>query len=297
MNDQTTSDSVSGPGEITMLGLVAAIAENWKCFLIIPAVTAVAAYLLLGLLASDYRSTAILRIDQTAALLTSPQVLRATIEERGLREELGATMDDAIRKLATRISVTTIASQMTQVSLVGHGADKAQATLTTLIKHFAVQVAPRGYEREEIERQIAARSANVEQLRHYARTLTREGQNTVAAANDTNDAALGFVALVNDIQSKEDNIIALQRSLEGLKQSDILQEPTLADEAEASKRLVISLLAAVAAGLGVLFVVLVGEAFRRARHDPQASSDMKRIRNALPLSRRSIGNSPGSGGV
>jgi hypothetical protein len=242
-----------------------------------------AAYLLLGLLASDYRSTAILRIDQTAVLLISPQVLRATIEEQDLRQELGSTMDDAMKELTRRISITTIAPRMTQVSLVGSGADKARATLTTLIKHFAFQIAPRGQERKEIERQIAARSANVAQLREYARTLTREELNSATAANDTNDAALGFVALVNDIQGKEDNIIALQRSLEGLTQSDILQEPTLADKAEASKRLVLSLLAAVAAGLGVLFVVLVGEIVRHARHDPQASSDIKRIRNALPF--------------
>jgi len=288
MNDQVTIDFESGSGEITMLGLIAVITENWKWFLAIPVVTALGIYLLLGFLGSDYRSTAILRIDETAALLTSPSVLRATIEERDMRDELGSTMDDAMRALSGRISISTLAPRITQVSLVGTEADSAQATLTVLIKNFALQIAPRGPEREEIERQIAVRSANVEQLRAYAQTLTREEQNTVAGTREANDAALGFVALVNDIQDKEDNIISLQRSLEGLTQSDILQEPTLADEAEASKRLVLSLLAAIAAGLGVLFVVLLGEVIRRARNDPRALSDMRRIRNALPFSRRSI---------
>lgn len=288
MNDQVTSVSESRPDEITMLGLIAVVAENLKWFLIIPIATAVVIYLLLGFRASDYRSTAILRIDQTAALLTSPSVLRATIEERDMREELGSTMDDAMRALSGRISISTLAPRITQVSLVGTEADSAQATLTVLIKNFALQIAPRGPEREEIERQIAVRSANVEQLRAYAQTLTREEQNTVAGTREANDEALGFVALVNDIQDKEDNIISLQRSLEGLTQSDILQEPTLAEEAEASKRLVLSLLAAIAAGLGVLFVVLLGEVIRRARNDPRALSDMRRIRNALPFSRRGV---------
>lgn len=288
MNDQVTSVSESRPDEITMLGLIAVVAENLKWFLTIPVATAVVIYLLLGLLGSDYRSTTILRIDETAALLTSPSVLRATIEERDMREELGSTMDDAMRELSRRISISTLAPRITQVSLVGTEADNARATLTALIKNFAAQIAPRGPEREEIEQQIAVRSANAEQLRAYAQTMTREEQNTVAGTREANDAALGFVALVNDIQDKEDNIISLQRSLEGLTQSDIIMEPTLADEAEASKRLVLSLLAAIAAGLGVLFVVIFGEVIRNARNDPRALSDMRRIRNALPFSRRGV---------
>lgn len=281
-----TSNTEGRLGEITLLGLIAAIAEAWKWFLIIPVATALAVYLLLGQLAADYRSTAILRIDETAVLLSSPSVLRATIEELGMRGEVGTTMDDAMRALSRGISTTTIAPRITQVSFVGRNADRAHATLTTIIKNFALQIAPRGQEREEIERQIAASSTTVKQMREYAQRLTSDGQNSEAATSGSNDTALGYVALVNEILTKENNIIVLQRSLDGLSQADILQEPTLPDEAEASNRLVFSLLAAIAAGLGVLFVVLIGEVVRRAPNDPLALSDLKRVRNALPFSRR-----------
>lgn len=281
------SDLENRPGEITLLGLIAAIAEAWKWFLIIPIATALAVYLALGQLASDYRSTAILKINDTAALLTSPTVMRATIEELDMRSEFGSTMDDAIRALARRISTATIAPGITQVSIVGRDADRAQATLTAVIKNFALQIAPRGQEREDIERQISVTTTTVEEMREYAQTLAGDDQNSSAATGGSNDAALGYVALVNEIQSKEENIIRLQRSLLGLSEADILQEPSLSDEAEANSKLIFSLFAAVAAGLGVLFIVLVGEVVRRAPNDPLAAADMRRINKVFRFKRSS----------
>lgn len=280
------SDSESGPGEITLLGLIAAIAEAWKWFLIVSVTVALAAYLFLSLRAVDYQSMAILRIDETAALLTSPNVLRATIQELDMRSELGPTMDDATRVLSRRISTAVLAPKLTRVSLVGRNANRVQSTLTTIIKNFALQIAPRGEQRMEIERQISANTTTVEQMRKYAQKLTDGTQVSEATKSGSNDAALGYVALLNEIEAKENNIILLQRSLEGLAQADILQAPTLPDEAEASNRLVYSLLAAVAASLGLLLIVLIGEVVRRAPRDALALSDLKRIRNALPFSRR-----------
>lgn len=284
--DHVTSDTESRPREITLLGLIAAIAEAWKWFLIIQVGAALAVYLILGQLASNYRSTAILQIGDTGVLLNSPSVLRATIEELDMRDELGSTMDNAVRALSRQISTTTIAPKITQVSLVGRNADRAQVTLTTIIKNFALQIAPRGQEREKIERQIDAISTSVEQMRKFAETLTSDGQTSKTATSGSNDAALGYVALLNEILIKENDIIVLQRSLKGLSEADILQPPTLPEETVASNRLAFSLLAAIAAGLGVLFVVLIGEVVRRASIDPLALSDLKRIRNALPFSRR-----------
>lgn len=279
-----TSDTEGRPEEITLLGLIAAIAEALKWFLIIPIGTALAVYLLLGQRAVDYRSTAILRIDETAILLSSPGILRATIEELDMRGELGSTMDDATKALSRRISTTTITPGITQVSLVDRSAERAQQTLTTIIKNFGIQIAPRGQQREEIERQIAANSATIEQMRKYAQTLVGGGRGPRTETSSSNDSALGYVALINEIQAMEDSGGRLIRSLHGLTEADILQEPTLSDAVEPISRLVFSLFAAVAAGLGVLFVVLIGEVVRRAPKDPLALSDLRRIRNALPFS-------------
>lgn len=273
-------------GEITLLGLVAAIAEAWKWFLIIPIVAALTVYLILGQLVSEYRSTAVLRIDDSAALLTSPMVLRATIQELDIRNELGSTMDDSIRMLSRRISHHTIAPKMTQVSLIGKNAERTQAALATIIKNFALHLTPRGQEREEIERQIAAKRAAAEQMRQYAQKQTRDGQASEVVTPGSGYEGTSFVALVNEIQTQEDEMVSLQLSLEGLRKDDILQEPTLPEQPKSRNNLAFSLLAAIAAGFCLLFVVILGEVVRRVRNDPSAQSDLKRIRNALSLSQR-----------
>lgn len=281
-----TSDTEMNSGEITLLGLIAAVAEAWKWFLIVPIATAVAVYLVIGQFAADYRSSAILRADDTVALLTSPSVLRATIEQLDMHGELGSTMDNAIRDLRRRVSTTIVAPGITQVSVTGRSAEQAQEILTAIIRNFALQVAPRGQQREEIERQIAASNTAIEQLRRYAASLTSDRRNSNVENGGSNDAALGYVALVNEIQMKENHVVRLERSLEGLTQANILQQPTLADDAEPSSRLALTLFAAVAAALAVLFVVLIGEVMRRVPHDPLASADLQRIRDALHLSRQ-----------
>lgn len=282
-----TSDTENRSGEITLLGLIAAAAEAWKWFLIVPIATALAVYLLLGQLATDYRSSAILRVDDTVALLTSSSVLRATIDELDIRSELGSTMDDATRTLSRRVTTTVVAPGITQVSLTGRSSESVQQTLASLIRNFAAQIAPRGAEREDVERQIVANQTAVEELRSYTRSLVAGASGTADTLAGSNDAALGYVAIVNEIQTKENDIVRLQRSLQGLSEADILQQPSLADDAEASSRLIFSLLAAVVAGLGVLFFVLIGEVVRRAPNDPFASADLQRIRGAFRLSRRS----------
>lgn len=286
MGDQVTRDAETIPAEVNLLGVLASAAENWKWFLIIPIVTAFGAYILLMQRMPEYRSTAILRVEETAVLLKSPAVLRATIAELGIGDEIGSTTSDAIQELSERISISTIAPKMTQVSLVGPDQERVQSTLTSIIKNFAIQVSPRGERRKEIEQQIATISKTIEQMRGFSQILTSAKEAPVAATSESNGTALGYATLVKELLTQEDKILELQRSLRGLSNDDILQEPTAAVKTERRKRLMLPALAAIAAALGVLFVVLIGEIVKRSSGDPIAQADLKRIKNALSFSKR-----------
>ncbi|WP_152338629.1 hypothetical protein [Pseudorhizobium banfieldiae] len=280
-----TRDIESRPGEVTLLALIAAVVEAWKWFVTIPLAAALSVYLILLQLGVDHQSTAILKSDEAAALLNSPLVLGPTIEELNMRDELGSSMNDAIEVLSRRLSIKEVAPDIIQVSIMDRDAERTQLLLTTVIRNYARQIAPRGQEREQIEGKIAARSAALEQLWEYAQVLQSERRSSEVVTGGSGDAALGYVELVREILEKQDDITELQRTLEGLPKDDILQEPTLA-EAEVKNRFTFSALAAIAAGLLITFIVLVRETVRRAPEDLLALHDLKRIKAALPFSRR-----------
>jgi len=286
MAREVPSDTECKSSEVTLLGIAAAAIESWKWFLVIPIATAFAVYFMAGKPVSSYQATALLQIDGTPVLFNSAPVLGASIQELGMQQELGATMDDAIVALSGRLSAKILSPGIVQLSLMGSDAERTRTTLTAIIKNFAARIEPDKQKRQEVERQITTMEAMVEQMREYAQKMLSERQSPKDMEGASNEVALGYVALVNQILTFEENIKTLRASLDGLSPDDVLQQPTLAETKGRSKKLVSSLLAAVVAGLGVLFVVLIREMLQRIPNDPSTLSDLRRIRNAAPFSKR-----------
>jgi hypothetical protein len=286
MAREVPGDTEGKSNEVTLLGITAAVIESWKWFLIIPIATAFAVYFMAGKPVSSYRATALLQIDGTPVLFNSAPVLGAAIQELGMQQELGPTMDDAIVTLSGRLSAKIISPGIAQISLMGSDAEGTRKALTAIIKNFAAQIEPDKQKRQEVERQISTLEAMVEQMREYAQKMLREEQPAKDTYAASNEVALGYVALVNQILTFEDNIKGLRASLDGLSPDDVLQQPTLAETKGRSKKLVSSLLAAVVASLVVFFIVLIREMLRRIPNDPSTLSDLERIRKAAPFSKR-----------
>ncbi|WP_274424660.1 Wzz/FepE/Etk N-terminal domain-containing protein [Chelativorans sp. YIM 93263] len=276
--------------EISLLDIAAAIAQFWVLLLVVPVLVGAAAFVGLQFFQSDrYESSAILQISAgEAALLQSARVIDPAIRESGWLQRFDGRLTEARGALSRNMTVEKMNEvDYYRVSIVDRSPDAANRLLNGLVEALIASSVPRGNARaalenrlQTLERTQSELSASLNRVNEYYENATDGGSGGTVVF--TSEIGSSLVALINDIASNEREIFTTRMALAGsVSESDIIQEPTLADAPMANRARMIALLAAMAAGFLTLVGVLIYSGLRNASRNPQDSEKIERIRNAF----------------
>lgn len=276
MSDEHIQDD-----EISLLDLALTVAENLRLLIIGPIAAGLIALGVFSLLPKTFESVAILNVadqpEKVASLATSAAVLDPVAEQLGLTRS--ATKDAARAELRGRVSMAVGRKDgLLTLTAKGESGEEAQALANAVLAHLFVSVAPKGQDEVDLEKSLAlARSlyANNKLVIERSSALmgAAESENAVNAVNAVNAGLQGYAELIALQQSLAIRIANDERSLRGLSDANLAQPPIMPTQHVASKRSLISVLAALVTGFALLLFVFI----RKALANAAVSEDGERV--------------------
>lgn len=280
--------------EISLLDIAAAIAESWMLLVFGPLIVGLSVLGFVHFVQPDrYASTAILHVSQEeAALLQSATVVDPAIREAGL----DSSFDDiaAARRAVLENGLNTErldGAELLRVTVTAGSPQSANALLTALITELIRNSAPRDDERRALEQKLQALERSVQNMNDSLRRLNAlydraiDGDSNAMAS--LGDAGQSYATLISGIAETEEAIVSAQMALEGsVSPSDIVQKPTLEEEALPKRGSLVAALAALATGFVLLIFAFLRAGLANAAKNPQSAENLKRIRNAFGLGKR-----------
>jgi uncharacterized protein involved in exopolysaccharide biosynthesis len=98
--------------------------------------------------------------------------------------------------------------------------------------------------------------------------------------------AQGYAQMIGVVKESQTIQIDIERQLQGLDDSALLQEATLPTKHASPKRGIITIMAALAAGFALLLFVFIRQALRNAAQDAESAQKLSAINAAW---RKSLG--------
>ena len=280
-NEEFTS-GVERDDEISLLDLALTVAENLRLLIIGPIAAGLIALGVSSLLPKTFESVAILNVidqpEKVASLATSAAVLDPVAEQIGLTKL--ATKDAARSELRGRVSMAVGRKDgLLTLTTKGESGEEAQALANVVLAQLFVAVAPKGQDAADLEKSLSlARSlyANNQLVIERSSALmgAAKSENAVNAVNAVNAGLQGYAELIALQQSLATQIASDERSLRGLTETSLAQNPTLPTQHVAPKRSLISVLAALASGFALLLFVFT----RKALANAAVGEDGERVR-------------------
>ncbi len=235
--------------EISLLDILVTLAENAKLLIIGPLLVGLSALGVGYMLPQTFESVAVLQAEQaTASLMTTAVVLDPVVAKLGLAKD--ASAEEARRMLRGQIKAAVGKQDKLLVLTVSAPTpQQAQAIAVAVLEQTYVQSRPKGGVLARLEAQLA------------------EAQRL----------------LKTDVAAKT-QVSELEAQLDGLSQTQLVQAPTLLEQASQPKKALLAILATLATGLVLLLFVFMRQALRNAAADVEAARKLARIRRALGLS-------------
>uniref|UniRef100_UPI004047B250 hypothetical protein n=1 Tax=Limnohabitans sp. TaxID=1907725 RepID=UPI004047B250 len=261
--------------EISLLDLALTVAENLRLLIIGPIAAGLIAFGISSSQPKTFESVAILNVidqpEKVASLATTAAVLDPVAEQLGLTKS--ATRDAARAALRGRVSMAVGRKDgLLTLTTKGESGEAAQALANAVLAQLFVAVAPRGQDAIDLEKSLAlARSLYANNQLVIERSSALMG--ATKSENAVNAGLQGYAELIALQQSLAIQIANDERSLRGLSDANLNQPPILPTQHVASKRSLISVLAALATGFALLLFVFI----RKALANAAASEDGERV--------------------
>ena len=276
MNSDSSLNNLASDDEISLLDLALTVAENLRLLIIGPIAAGLIALGVSSLLPKTFESVAILNVidqpEKVASLATSAAVLDPVAEQIGLTKL--ATRDAARAELRGRVTVAVGRKDgLLTLTTKGESGEEAQALANVVLAQLFVAVAPKGQDAADLEKSLSlARSLYANNQLVIERSSALMG--AAKSENAVNAGLQGYAELIALQQSLADKIASDERSLRGLTETSLAQNPTLPTQHVAPKRSLISVLAALATGFALLFFVFI----RKALANAAVGEDGERVR-------------------
>jgi LPS O-antigen subunit length determinant protein (WzzB/FepE family) len=270
--------------EISLLDLLQTIAENLRLLIIGPIVAGLLALAGASLWPKTYESTAILKAEQvTASLMLSAAVLDPIAADLSYtpKQEQDAARD----KLKSQIKASFNAKdKLLNLTAQADSPQAAQALAKAMLKQTYTQSQPRDSEKLRLQKQLGQAQAREKEAIQTAQLLGRkmDGEGTSGAS----EVAQGYAQMIGVIKESQAIQIDIERQLQGLDESALLQEATLPTKHTAPKRGIITIIAALGAGFALLLFVFIRQALRNASQDSESAQKLCAIKAAW---RKSLG--------
>ena len=281
MNESTKmTDTPQLPEEddISLLDLLQTIAENLRLLVIGPIVVGLLALAGASLWPKTYESTAILKEEQvTASLMLSAAVLDPIAANLGYTPKLN--QDAARDKLKSEIKANVSAKdKLLTLTTQADTPQAAQALAKAVLQQTYVQSQPRDSEKLRLQKQLAQAQAREKEATQTAQLLGRkmEGGGTAGAS----EVAQGYAQMIGVVKESQATQLDIERQLQGLDDSALLQEATLPTKHTAPKRGLVTIMAALAAGFALLLFVFMRQALRNVSQDAESAQKLSAIQTA-----------------
>ncbi len=273
----TEPPHIHADDEISILDLVAVLAEHLRILLAGPVVVGVLAFGVASLLPVQWSSVTVLRGGSTTTpgLVSSAAVLAPVAQSLGLAT--GESMDGAVERLRSKVRASfNNKDQLVTVVVTDVTAAQAQKIASLVWAQVKLASAPMGPERQRLEQQLADMRRRSDQLESAIQPLM---QRLKQGTTDIRPESVRSYAQLLETALRLDNErAALEKQLVGMDDSALLQPPSLPVRPEPRRRSAVAVAAALGTGLLLLLFILIRQGLRNAQRDPVSADKVRRIR-------------------
>jgi uncharacterized protein involved in exopolysaccharide biosynthesis len=270
--------------EISLLDLLQTIVDNLRLLVIGPIVVGLLALAGASLWPKTYESTAILKAEQvTASLMLSAAVLDPIAANLGYTPKLN--QDEARDKLKSEIKANVNAKdKLLTLTTQADTPQAAQSLTKAVLQQTYAQSQPRDSEKLRLQKQMAQAQAREKEATQTAQLLGRKLDSSGSAG--ASEVAQGYAQMIEVIKASQNTQLDIERQLQGLDASALVQEATLSTKHVTPKRSLVAIISALAAGFALLLFVFIRQALRSAGQNEESAQKI----NALQASwRKALG--------
>jgi capsular polysaccharide biosynthesis protein len=270
--------------EISLLDLLQTIVDNLRLLVIGPIVAGLLALAAASFLPKTYESTAILKAEPVvASIMLSAAVLDPIASSLGYTPQMPA--DDARTKLKEQIKANINAKdKLLTLTAQANSPQAAQALAQAVLQQTYTQSQPRDSEKLRLQKQLAQAQAREKEAAQTAQLLGRKLD--AAGSAGASEVAQGYAQMIGVVKDSQNTQIDIERQLQGLDASALVQEATLPTKHATPKRSLVAVIAALAAGFALLLFVFTRQALRTASQNEESAQKI----NTLQASwRKAIG--------
>lgn len=264
--------------DISLLDLLHTIAENLRLLVIGPIVVGLLALAWASFIPKTYESTAILKAEQvTASLMLSAAVLDPVAAKLGYTPKVD--QDAARNRLKSQIKANFNAKdKLLTLTTQADTPQASQALAKAVLQQTYTQSQPRDSEKLRLQKQLAQAQAREKEATLTAQLLGRkmEGGGTAGAS----EVAQGYAQMIGVIKESQATQLDIERQLQGLDDSALLQEANLPTKHISPKRGLVSIMATLAAGVALLLFIFIRQALRHASQDAESAQKLSAIQAA-----------------
>ena len=280
-----TPDTLIGQDEVGLLDILLTLAENAKLLIVGPLFVGLCALGIGYMLPQTFESIAVLQAEQaTASLLTTAAVLDPVATKLGLAKDASAEEARSGLRQSIKASVGRNDKLLT-LTVSGSTPQLAQAKANAVLEQVYVQSRPKGTARARLETQLAEAQARLKNAQNAATSVLKrlESSSITSASGADSTRNNGYAELLGAAAAAQTQISALESTLEGLSEAQLVQAPTLPEKASQPKKAVLAIGGTLATGLLLILFIFMRQALRNTAADAEAAGKLVRIRRALGL--------------
>jgi uncharacterized protein involved in exopolysaccharide biosynthesis len=269
--------------QFTLLDLLLVIVENLRLLILGPLVAGLVAFGGATLMPKTYESTAILKAEQsTATLMNSASVLDSIAVSLGYTKRLD--MDEARLNLQKEIHIHLNAKdKLLHLTAQAETPQAAQTLAQAILNQTFTNSQPRDSEKMRLQKQLEQAQTREKMAQQSADVMGKKLESITTGGSS--EVAQGYAQMIRVVQESQAAQNDIERQLNGLDSSELVQEPTLPTKHKEIKRGLISFLAM----QFVLFIIFLKITTSIAiKNSAENIDNIKKIENIKNTFKKSI---------
>jgi LPS O-antigen subunit length determinant protein (WzzB/FepE family) len=280
----TESTQLPEDDEISLLDLLQTIVDNLRLLVIGPIVAGLLALAAASFWPKTYESTAILKAEPiVVSIMLSSAVLDPIASSIGYTPQM--LTDDARIKLKKQIKINfSSKDKLLTLTAEAKSPQAAQTLAQNVLQLTFNQSQPRDSEKQRLQKQLSQAQAREKEATQTAQLFGRKLES--AGGTGASEVAQGYAQMIEVIKASQNTQLDIERQLQGLDKSALVQEATLPTKHDTPKRGLITIMAVIAGGFALLLFVFIRQALRNASQREESAQKI----NALQASwRKALG--------
>ena len=264
--------------DISLLNLLQTIVENLRLLVIGPIVAGLLALAGASFWPKTFESTAILKAEPvTVSIMQSASALDPIASSLGYTPQM--PVEDARAKVKGQIKANFNAKdKLLTLTAQANSPQAAQALAQAVLQQTYTQSQPRDSEKFRLHKQLAQAQAREKEANQTAQLFARkmDGVGLQGAA----EVAQGYAQMIGVVKESQSTQLDIERALQVLDASALVQEATLPTKHVSPKRSLIAIIAGLAAGFTLLLFVFIRQALRKASQDAESAQKLNAIQTS-----------------